>query len=300
MSDAVNQHDYSHSFNVKVAMECGVDGAIMLDNIAFWIRRNIANRTHFHYERYWTYNSLRAFGELFPYWSKRQLERLLDNLVEKGYLMKDNFNKKLYDRTAWYALTDIGLELLKVDVIKPSENIVAISPNGEMDITKRGNAIHQTVTPIPDTITDTITNNRSIDSQLNAKQQNLKDLISKKLSNDTITKNQLTDMLAKTCIETISKSLDYALADQEFHKKKKPLAYFVTCIINQGYYPDPLAPTYNKKPKKSIEVSEESTHASHKPYVKPSDALQAPKEAYKRKGMGTIQESLELLKKRQG
>lgn len=144
------------------------------------------------------------------------------------------------------------------------------------------------------------TNKRSIDrSFLSEKEQNLNDLISKKLNNNTITNKQIKDMLVKSTFETISKSIDHALVDQNFHNKMSPVAYFITCILNQGYYPDPLAQTYAKKPRKSIEVTQEETHASHRPHIKPSEASQEELIANQRKGYTTIANLLEDLKKRQ-
>ena len=67
-----------------------------------------------------------AFSELFPYWTKRQVERILNNLIKKGAIIKANYNEKAYDRTSWYAIT---------------QTVESIYANGEMDFTKRGKKI---------------------------------------------------------------------------------------------------------------------------------------------------------------
>ena len=71
-------------FDSNVASKVGVDGAIMLNNLQFWIVKNKANKKHFYDNNYWTYNSIDAFTEIFPFWSRRQIERILNNLKKDG------------------------------------------------------------------------------------------------------------------------------------------------------------------------------------------------------------------------
>ena len=95
-----------HMFNTKVAKRLGIVEAVLLHNIQFWIDKNRVNEKHFYKGRYWTYNSAKAFSELFEYLSDRQINRALKQLVDDGWLIKDNFNANPFDRTNWYALTD--------------------------------------------------------------------------------------------------------------------------------------------------------------------------------------------------
>lgn len=133
-----------HHFNTKIAKIYGVEGAILLHNINFWIEKNEANNRHFYDGRFWTYSSIEAFTKLFPYWSKRQIERIINNLIKQGALVKGNYNAIAYDRTAWYTLT---------------ETVKSIYANGEMELTKQGNGFTQTVSPIPDSNKDNNTDN---------------------------------------------------------------------------------------------------------------------------------------------
>lgn len=124
-----------HSFNLSIAKKFGVEEAIIIHNIYFWTLKNKANKRHFYDGNYWIYNSIDAFTELFPYWSRRQIERILKNAVEKGAIIKGNYNKIAYDRTTWYALT---------------ETVKSIYANGEMETTERGDGFTQSVEAIPD------------------------------------------------------------------------------------------------------------------------------------------------------
>lgn len=95
-----------HSFNTKIAEKLGVTEAILLHNIQFWVEKSKANNKHFYNDRFWTYNSAKAFAELFPYLSEQQISRALKRLTDEGWLLKDNFNNNPFDRTNWYSLSD--------------------------------------------------------------------------------------------------------------------------------------------------------------------------------------------------
>ncbi len=56
-----------HTFDPEIAVQEGINAAVVYRNLVFWVRYNEANRRNFHEGRYWTYNSLAAFDEQFPY-----------------------------------------------------------------------------------------------------------------------------------------------------------------------------------------------------------------------------------------
>lgn len=128
-----------HYFDVRIAKLYGVHCAVILQNIWHWVRKNEANETNFYDGTYWTYNSTRAFQELFPYLSKKQIETSLKKLRDEGILKTGNYNAVKYDRTLWYAITEKGKSILQ---------------NGEMKITEKSNGNSTEVTPIPDINTD--------------------------------------------------------------------------------------------------------------------------------------------------
>ncbi len=129
----------NHSFNVEAAKKFSVDEAIMLEFFYFWIQKNKANKRHFYDGRYWTYNSQEALSILLPYWSRRQIQRILKQLEDHGLLVKGSYNKSAYDRTLWYGLTEKSLHVL--------ENKAA--PNGAIGGTESCDQNDETVQPIP-------------------------------------------------------------------------------------------------------------------------------------------------------
>lgn len=124
-----------HSFNATVASEFSVDVSVFLQSIAFWTKTNAANERNFFEGRFWTYNTLCALGKLFPYYTIKQLRRIIKQCVDAGLLHVGNFNKSAYDRTKWYSLSDRALsyypETLKI------VNDFLICPNGQIKSSER-------------------------------------------------------------------------------------------------------------------------------------------------------------------
>lgn len=96
-----------HAFHTHDAQKYGLIEAVMLNNFRFWIAHNVANKCHAHDGRTWTYNSTKAFQELFTYLSINQIRRCLDSLIEQGVLVRGNYNSSAYDKTSWFAFADV-------------------------------------------------------------------------------------------------------------------------------------------------------------------------------------------------
>lgn len=131
-----------HMFDSQIAQEYGVNAAIIFQNLAYWIEHNRANETNFYDGRYWTYNSVRAFTELFPYLTDKQIRGALKKLEEGGMILVGNYNKSAYDRTRWYALTEKG---------------ISIYTKGQMNFADRENENAHEGEPIPDINTNVTT-----------------------------------------------------------------------------------------------------------------------------------------------
>lgn len=139
-----------HNFDTDIAQKYGILEAILLNNIYYWIEKNKANETNFYDGTYWTYNSTRAFRELFSYATERQIKSALMKLREEGILLTGNYNKSPYDRTLWYALSEKGLSIVQncpinsEDMSNEKDKIVQ-SKEHESTI-----SLSQNVQPIPD------------------------------------------------------------------------------------------------------------------------------------------------------
>ncbi len=120
------------SFNIEAARRFGVDGAVLLQGMAAWISKNRANERHFHDGRWWTYNSQDALVKLFPFWSRRQIQRIVKALNTEGALLLGNFSDGSFHNTTWYALSDDVLEMLGAgECASLSAGMPGIGPEGQ-------------------------------------------------------------------------------------------------------------------------------------------------------------------------
>lgn len=95
-----------HLFDTDIAKVHGFAAAVIYENACHWVKVNKANGANLHEGRHWTYNSVKAYGEIFDYLTPWQIRAALDTLVDAGLLLKGRFNQKGYDRTAWYTTAD--------------------------------------------------------------------------------------------------------------------------------------------------------------------------------------------------
>ena len=125
----------NHSFDVNTAVRHGIQAAILIENLRFWLLKNIANKKNLHEGHYWTYNSAKAFAELFPYISEDAIQRILKKLEAEGIIFTGNFNNNPYDRTKWYRLNE---EYLSANSLLPfREN----AESSSTDINKDRNTV---------------------------------------------------------------------------------------------------------------------------------------------------------------
>lgn len=155
--DCMNAHGIiimsSHFFDIEDAKVYGVDKAILLSNLRFWLTKNAANESSGHDGFYWTYNSSKAFERLFPYWSSNKIQKDLKALEKLGVIKSGNFNKSKYDRTKWYT---IPLEF------SFSQTDECNQPNEKHHSAKPLNEFSQKAQPIPDINTDIITDTKTL------------------------------------------------------------------------------------------------------------------------------------------
>ena len=111
-----------YSFDIDFAKKYGVDEAIMIKSFQYWIRLNKANKSNFYDGHYWTYNTISALSELFPFWSEKQVRTILQNLLKLNILIKGNYNKLGFDRTIWYAFQNEA-EFLQINKPKKANAI---------------------------------------------------------------------------------------------------------------------------------------------------------------------------------
>lgn len=122
-----------------VALRYGLEESIFLDSIMYWYRENRANNRNYQDGRWWTFNSVAAFSALFPYWSAKQLRRIIASCREQGAILAECYNEDLRDRTLWYTPSDELMALYGL-----IEENAETCPNEVYSLPKRENDLAQT------------------------------------------------------------------------------------------------------------------------------------------------------------
>jgi len=140
-----------------LAVEIGLNESIVLLQLEFWI--SISNNIYD--GRRWTYQSVRDMQEkAFPFWSIDTINRTVNKLIARKYIIEGNYNKAQYDKTRWFALNFEVLANLKSIAIKGLEN------QAPSDATQNRTGLYenrtrspQNRTTIPENTTDIINAN---------------------------------------------------------------------------------------------------------------------------------------------
>lgn len=74
--------------NKTLARALGLNEALVLQQINYWIEINKKSGKNYHDEKYWTYNSIRAWQEKdFDYMGVDTVKRTFAKLEKAGYLL---------------------------------------------------------------------------------------------------------------------------------------------------------------------------------------------------------------------
>lgn len=139
MTSLTHISGYAH-----VAERYGFEEAVFLDAIMFWYRSNRGDDRNFRDGRWWTYNSVKAYEEIFPWWNAGQIRRIISRCREKGALLAGDYNQDRRDRTAWYSPSDELLALYgenencicRKQQMQVSESSGSVDENGKCNIRK--------------------------------------------------------------------------------------------------------------------------------------------------------------------
>lgn len=117
-----------YHFCFEDAKKYGVEEAVFLWNVRYCISMNRSNPETYHDGVPWFYNTYEQFTRYMSFFTKRQLERIIKNLIKKEAIVKSHFDGT--DRKTYYTLHK--------SLLSP------ISPNGEMEFTEPCRVEHQT------------------------------------------------------------------------------------------------------------------------------------------------------------
>ena len=124
-----------HYFDSDIALKYGISAALIFQNLTFWIKNNEEKGTNYHEGKYWTYNPRKQYYLLFPYLTRGQIDMGFKKLIDGGLVMVGRHDRNRYNRTLWYALTELGLSKAIDSSIESSESSAGLDDNDELLLT---------------------------------------------------------------------------------------------------------------------------------------------------------------------
>ena len=138
-----------HHFDIDHAENYGIEEAILINHFIFWLTKNRANQKTIKeieleidkkiqkVKRVFTYNSVSAMQEIFPYMNDKKIYRVIESLIEQKVIVRKYFNSNSYNRTSWYCFYDES-HFLKMGNGKDKKE-KSNSQKQEMDLPETGN-----------------------------------------------------------------------------------------------------------------------------------------------------------------
>ncbi len=93
-----------HFFDTDIAVQLGVNAALIYEHIRYWCEHNEAAKKNYYDGSYWMYSSGNALHEQLPYLTAGAIRTALHKLEDAGYIKKGNYNNTAMNRTLWYAV----------------------------------------------------------------------------------------------------------------------------------------------------------------------------------------------------
>ncbi len=120
----------------SLAAKIGLNEAIMLQQIHYWLRKSKNVRDG----KPWIYNTYAEWEKQFPWWSNRTIKRIVDKLRSDGLIeTTSKYNKLNIDQTLWYTINyeklDMG-ELTESPAVPESDKMAQSEDAGGVDSDK--------------------------------------------------------------------------------------------------------------------------------------------------------------------
>lgn len=110
--------------NLKKPDKTGLNKAIFLNQLNYWIELNEKAEINFQDGYYWSYSSYPKMIERdFPYWSVDTLKRTVTSLEKYGIVISANYNSMKMDKKKWYRIDYKRLQEV-IDIVKHHDELV--------------------------------------------------------------------------------------------------------------------------------------------------------------------------------
>ena len=101
--------DYPVQVLPKLAKEVGLNEAILLQQLHYWLNNKSAK---FIDGKKWIYNTYEDWQTQFPFWSVRTIRRTIRSCEDQNVIETANYNKAGFDKTKWYTVNYKQIELV--------------------------------------------------------------------------------------------------------------------------------------------------------------------------------------------
>jgi hypothetical protein len=93
--------DYPVQVLPKLAKEVGLNEAILLQQLHYWLNNKSAK---FIDGKKWIYNTYEDWEKQFPFWSNATIRRTVNSCEKQKLILTANYNKAGFDKTKWYTV----------------------------------------------------------------------------------------------------------------------------------------------------------------------------------------------------
>ena len=140
----------------ELAVVIGLNNAIALQQVHYWVRINQRADKNFRAGYYWTYNTYENWREQFPFWSISTVKRIFMELESDGLSVTGSYNRLPIDRTKWY----------RINYDRLAECVKLIQWSGQSDTldgSKRPIGRFNLTQPLPEIKTEITTDSRVVE-----------------------------------------------------------------------------------------------------------------------------------------
>ncbi len=120
--------DYPIQVLPKLAVEIGLNEAIILQQIHYWLNQS----KHFYDGKKWIYNTYEDWNEQFPFWSVMTIRRTITSLEKQNLIISANYNKAGFDKTRWYSIDYEEVESVNRRCVQNEQTICSKRTDGSV------------------------------------------------------------------------------------------------------------------------------------------------------------------------
>ena len=120
--------DYPIQVLPKLAKEIGLNEAIILQQIHYWLNQS----SHNHDGKKWIYNTYDDWNEQFPFWSVMTIRRVINSLEKQKLILIANYNKAGFDKTRWYSIDYSVVESVNRRCVQNEQTMCSKRTNGSV------------------------------------------------------------------------------------------------------------------------------------------------------------------------